>query len=272
MSVYEVLTSGDNRIQNPHYNYYNGTLKEYIENSSIDQPEYESLFADMVAADEDVRICVGLPIDINHKTISNQIIRYRDAFKLPEGYMRIPYVIYWRKNDKEGALILSVTNYIEAKGYYFCITEASAVLAEAKNEVVATVLAPETAEEVKAAFRDLNEGKRNPGAVQRALDRKYYGTVDEMKERCIGQVQDIFEEAVDVLKTLDDDQRGDVIYTVIGRTFLAKKAMYVQYMMAKDMLETRHEGEIKKQRQFAKAYVDEIPIVSLSSLWRTERE
>ena len=93
MSVFEVLTSGDIRIQNPHYNYYNGTLKEYIENSSIDQPEYASLFADMVAADDDVRICVDLPIDINHKTISNQIIRYRDAFKLPEGYMRIPYVI-----------------------------------------------------------------------------------------------------------------------------------------------------------------------------------
>ena len=43
-------------------------------------------------------------------------------------------------------------------------------------------------------------------------------------------------------------------------------------MMSKDLLANRHEGDVKKQRQFAKAYSDEVPIVSLSSLWRMTRE
>lgn len=46
--------------------------------------------------------------------------------------------------------------------------------------------------------------------------------------------------------------------------------MYVQYMMDKDMLANRHEGDTRKQRQFAKSYTDEIPIVSYSELWRVK--
>jgi hypothetical protein len=42
--------------------------------------------------------------------------------------------------------------------------------------------------------------------------------------------------------------------------------------MSKDLLTNRHEGDVKKQRQFAKAYADEVPIVSLSALWRYGNE
>mgnify|MGYP003313966278 CR=1 FL=1 len=43
-------------------------------------------------------------------------------------------------------------------------------------------------------------------------------------------------------------------------------------MMSKDILLDRHENDIKKQRQFAKAYVDEIEIISYSQLWRLNTE
>ena len=43
-------------------------------------------------------------------------------------------------------------------------------------------------------------------------------------------------------------------------------------MMSKELLNNRHEADVKKQRQFAKAYSDEVPIVSLSTLWRINKE
>ena len=91
-----------------------------------------------------------------------------------------------------------------------------------------------------------------------------------MKEKAVVLAKEIFDKSSEEL--LDMEERGPLINETIARIFLIKKALYVQYMMSKDLLANRHEGDVKKQRQFAKAYSDEVPIVSLSSLWRLTRE
>ena len=90
-----------------------------------------------------------------------------------------------------------------------------------------------------------------------------------MKEKCIELSRQVFDEAS--ARAVETEDRTPIIYDAILRAFLIKKALYVHYMMSKELLSTRHEGDVKKQRQFAKAYTDEIPIISLSALWRLEK-
>ena len=267
MAVFEILSMKEDLSSSSNNGFYNGLLSGLVENRDL-EPELEKFFKDILEVDQNVFVCADLPIEINRKTISNQIIRYRDAFKIPTDFMRIPYVLYWKHEGAEKALILGKDSYIEAKGLYFCITEPDAVLHDARNEMVATSLS-EGDTEAFNTFRDLYDNKKGPGSIQRFLDRKHIVDVDEMKEKCINLVKENFDKTAAALKGESEEVKKELIDTAIGRAFLIKKAMYVQYMMTKDILVTRHEGEIKKQRQFAKAYVDEIPIVSLSTLWRT---
>ena len=51
-----------------------------------------------------------------------------------------------------------------------------------------------------------------------------------------------------------------------------KKVLYVQYMVNKDILNSVHEGNIKKQRNQAKLNADEISFLSFSEMWRITPE
>jgi len=270
MAIYTKLSLEDYSSKPSHNHFYNGPLSDYIESSVNSYAQYNSFFEELKGIAEDVRVCAELPIKINHQTISNQIIRYRDAFKLPEDSLRIPLILYWKKGEAEKAILLSTTTYIEAKGYYYCLTEPNTAFSDARNEVLALVLNENSLGDIKQAFDNLYNDKRATGAVQRSLDRKYLVDVDEMKEQCVELAKNYFDSAIEQL--YDMDEKSDLINATIGKVFLIKKALYVQYMMSKDILTTRHEGEVKKQRQFAKAYADEIPIVSLSAMWRATRE
>jgi hypothetical protein len=55
---------------------------------------------------------------------------------------------------------------------------------------------------------------------------------------------------------------------MIQKWFLLKKVCYVQYMVSKDLLNSVHEGNIKKQRNQAKTNADEIGFLSFSEMWR----
>ena len=54
----------------------------------------------------------------------------------------------------------------------------------------------------------------------------------------------------------------------VGKWFLLKKFVYVQYMMEKDLLNTRHDGNVKQQRNKAKENADAIRFVSISEMGR----
>lgn len=273
--MFDILSQMEKPIcSNSHSHYFNGYLRDYLESYEFKAEEFRPFFEEVLKKDEEVRICADLPLEINSTVIANQIIRYKDAFKIPARYTLIPYVLYWKKEETQRALLLATTSYIEAKGMYYLLTEPvnepKNIFDGCRNEIVAGCLTNENAEDILKVFEQMQDGSMTVGKIQRACDRKNITDVDEMKEKCIALTKKIFEEALNVLPDLED--KGDVIYTTVSRVFLIKKALYVQYMMAKDILSTRHEGDVKKQRQFAKAYVDEVPIVSYSELWRAKRD
>ena len=228
------------------------------------------MFERLLEIDPELQVCAGLPVEISTKAISNQIIRYKDAFKLPEKSITVPLIIYWQKDQQDRAVMFSLTNYIEAKGLYYCLTEPDLEFGQTRNEILTMCLKEETTDDVIRAVTSMHEGKKAVGALQRSLDHKYINNVDEMKEEAVVLAKNIFDEVTRELPEMED--RGPLINETIARIFLIKKALYVQYMMSKDLLVNRHEGDVKKQRQFAKAYSDEVPIVSLSSLWRLTKD
>ena len=270
MAVYKIMIEKDDSLSHASTNHFhNGFLADFVDNDS-EYTEFHPLFARLLAVKEDLRVCTDLPLKINHRTISNQIIRYKDSFKLPEGYLRVPLMLYWQDGDQDRAIIFSRTTYIEAKGCYYCMTEPDTEFSECRNEILALCLDEKHIEDIFKAFNEMVAGKRAVGAIQRYYDHRYLESVDDMKEECVRLSTEIFDNAKQKVVGLED--RKDIIYDAIMRAFLIKKALYVQYMMSKDLLTNRHEGDVKKQRQFAKAYTDEIPIISLSALWRYGNE
>lgn len=271
MAIYGILKSknGDSFLRKKS-SFYNGSLSEYIESAANRFEEFNDLFEELLADEPELQVCVDLPVSISTKAISNQIIRYKDAFKLPEETITVPMIIYWSKDDADKAIMFSQTNYIEAKGLYYCLTEPDLEFGQTRNEILTMCLKEEYAADIRQAFKNFHEGRKAAGALQRMLDHRYVSNVDEMKEAAISLAKEIFDEAQQQVVDLED--RTSLINNTIARAFLIKKALYVQYMMSKDLLTTRHEGDVKKQRQFAKAYSDEVPIVSLSTLWRLTKE
>ncbi len=268
MGVYDILE--DKNTNSYSKGQYNGLLQDFLQEEPEISSAFKEVFEHALEINKDLRIWANMPISVNQKTISNQIIRYKDAFKIPYGKLTVPAIIYWKTEDSQRAIVISDDNYIEAKGMYFAITEPETELVSFRNDMLAIVVNEDTLPEATKAFDEMLEGKRAVGAIQRYYDHHFFRTVDEMKEKCIEIAQKKFDEAVAVLPEIEE--RNPIIYDVIGKVFLLKKALYVQYMMTKDLLMDRHEGDVRKQRQFAKAYCDEIPIVSFSAMWRLQKE
>ena len=244
---------------------YDEPLRDYIKEENEDDG-LNPFFCDLNAISDDLMICTDLPVKINRKSVSNQIIRYKDAFKLVDGAIRVPYVIYWKDSDSEKAVLLSDSDYIEAKGMYYCLTDQGSPLGEYRNDMLCMCLRKDTSDDVLKSISDFHQGSKAAGAIQRQYDHRYLKNVDDMKEMCVSMAQKTWDDAIAVLPDLQE--KGSIINNAIGRVFLLKKAIYVQYMSSRELLNTRHEGNVKMQRQFAKAYCDEVPIVSMSSLWR----
>lgn len=244
--------------------FFNGYLSDFLaENRELNE-ETRTVFQNIADKDEDIRICADYPLDIREEVVANQVIRYKDAFKIPNSYLTVPYIIYWQKEEASKAIIISDTTYVEAKGMYFLLTEPGSRFADYRNEVVACC--SRNIRDVAEIFDAIYQQNRSVGSVQRYYDRKYIINADEMKDKCVELGRKISEDAQKRLLEVED--KSDTIYTTVGRIFLIKKALYVQYMMSKDILVDRHENDVKKQRQFAKAYVDEIEIISYSQMWR----
>ena len=127
MAVYEFLSGKAQGY------FFNGLLADFLDKDEQFE-QYHGFLAEIDSMAEDVRVCADLPVKINHRTISNQIIRYKDSFKLPEGYLRVPLIIYWKREELERAIVLLTTTYIEAKGCYYCMTEPDSAFSECRND------------------------------------------------------------------------------------------------------------------------------------------
>lgn len=249
---------------------FNGYLEDYLsmEETGLD-PVLRDAFAEIQEAEPETRICVGLRSEINNDAISNQIIRYKDVFKLSGKPLIYPYILYLKKDEQERALlVVPFTKYgfIKAKGLYYCMTEPGSEFIDCKNEIVA--VCSDQASVISKTFGSLFT--QRAGALQRNLDGRFFRNYDELKAAAVDAAAELKKNAPSVLAGLED--RTEQIYEYVTDWFLMKKVLYVQYMVNKNILNTVHEGNVKRQRNQAKLNADEITFMSYSEMWRTNGE
>ena len=248
---------------------FNGYLEDYLGSEEDIDPILKEAFHAVAAADPECRLCAGLLTTVSRSAISNQIIRYKDVFKLVGRPLRFPYLLYTRKGEEDRALLITPAGqygYLLAKGCYYCMTEPGGLGAQCQNEIVA--VCAESAETVLKAFEDLLQKKA--GAVQRALDHAHFNHYEDLKEQALKAAEQLKEEAEGKLAKTED--RTSLIYEYVIQWFLLKKVVYVQYMVNKDILNKAHEGNVHRQRNQAKLNADEVSFLSYSEMWRIPAE
>ena len=245
---------------------FNGYLEDYMGVDPELAPVLREAFAEILSQDADVKICVGLKSEINKDAISNQIIRYKDIFKLNGKVLTYPYILYTTKDSEDRALLVvpySTYSFIYAKGLYYCMTEPGSPFIDCKNEIVAVT--SDRADKIVGAYAKLFTMKA--GALKRSTDHDFYRNYDELKDLAVKAAGELKAEAPAILSALED--RTAAIYRYVVNWFLLKKVLYVQYMVNKNILNSVHEGNVKKQRNQAKLNADDILFMSYSEMWRT---
>lgn len=276
MAIYDILCEvKDVRETDTGICEFNGYLEDYL--SIIETAEgKEGVFAilsKLFEEDHNLKICADLRLNINKDAIANQIIRYKDSFKLPKGTIRCPYVIYGSFEEYQKAIILTLGDkeeYVMAKALYYVMSEPENEYEGTRNEIIAMSVNEESVDVLLRAMDAFFVKNRKAGIVQRELDAKLLLNYDEMYELA----QKIASYQLVNLKEIlsDSADKEECINTIIANWFLLKKFSYVQYMMDKNNLNRVHEGNVKKQRQVAKEKCDAIGFVSYSELWKLVKE
>lgn len=270
MAITAILNSKYDSSNNQDDCTFNGYLEDYLNLGETDlDPVLREAFTAIQEGAVETKICVGLRSEINNDAISNQIIRYKDVFKLNGKPLIYPYILYLTKDEQDRALlVVPYTKYgfIKAKGLYYCMTEPGSEFIDCKNEIVA--ICSDKAEDIVKAFENLFT--QRAGALQRNIDGRHFRSYDDLKAAAIAAAEQIKQEAPAILASLED--RTEQIYENVVDWFLLKKVLYVQYMVNKNILNTVHEGNVKKQRNQAKLNADEISFMSYSEMWRTTGE
>ena len=246
---------------------FNGYLEDYLsmEENDLD-PVLKEAFLSVQEKEPETKIIVGLKSEINNDAISNQIIRYKDVFKLNGKPLVYPYILYLKKENEEKALLVvpySRYGFIKAKGLYYCMTEPGSEFIDCKNDIVA--ISTDKADKIAEVFTSLFGGRA--GALQRSIDRQSFTNYEDLKASALAAAEELKKEAPAVLAALED--RSAKICEYVTDWFLLKKVLYVQYMVNKNILNSVHEGNVKKQRNQAKINADEITFLSYSEMWRT---
>ena len=274
MPIYEILSSLSDSRQQESTCLFNGYLEDYLAmyEERLNE-EQKVIFQHLLTISPKMKICSELRLNINKDAIANQIISYRDSFKLPQGQIRCPDVIYDQIREQERAMILSFGEqeaYVMAKALYFIMSEPENEYEGTRNEIISMCANEKQEEFLQEAIRRFFFQKEKAGIVQRWLDMHIFTSYDEMYEcaKAIASRQMI--DLKEILQSASDVQ--DTINRIIAVWFLMKKFSYVQYMMDKNALYKQHDGNVKKQRQKAKEKCDSISFVSYSELWKLVKE
>lgn len=275
MAIYDILSTVKDHRDPQGICEFNGYLEDYLTIREKDETEQEStkLLQRIFQMDNDLRICVQLALNINKDAIANQIIRYKDSFKLPHGTIQCPMIIYGVFDGAQRAVILTIgkqEEYILAKALYYVMSEPENEYEGCRNEIIACSMDQEENDLALTAIERFFLHHEKAGMLQRQLDAKMFIHSEEMYETAqrMGSYQLIH------LKELlrNSENKEAVINQMIAHWFLLKKFSYVQYMMDKNNLQDLHGGNVKKQRQRAKERCDAIGFVSYSELWRLVKE
>ena len=89
---------------------------------------------------------------------------------------------------------------------------------------------------------------------------------DELKEAALKAAEALKAEAIRTLGSMSE--KTEQIRQYVIQWFLLKKVLYVQYMVNKNILNSVHEGNVKRQRNQAKLNADEVAFLSFSEMWR----
>ena len=265
MGVYELLSSKEDARKGSPLCEFNGFLEDYLE-TIADEDENKDVLSEVFGIDKDVKIIVNLRMGISRESISNQIIRYKDIFKLEDRAVEIPYVLYAKNDKEEKALILVGGDYIYAKGMYYSLTEPGSEFQNSKNDIVAMELTDK--DRVKEVYSQLFT--KRAGQIQRDLDRRHFNNYEESFAHALELSDGIRSELEEKLG--NTEEKEELIRSCISRWFLIKKFTYVQYMVDKTILNTKFAGNVKAQRNQAKQNADNIRFVSISDMWRGKLE
>lgn len=265
MGVYELLVSKEDARKGSPLCTFNGYLEDYLQIIDEDHKDIEILRS-LFALDNDLRIIVDLQMGISHESISNQIIRYKDIFKLEDRAVVIPYVVYGKKEDTQKAMLLVDEDYIYAKGMYYSLTEPTSEFQAVKNDIVAMDMKDVSL--IQNTYRKLYT--RRAGQIQRELDQHHFHNYEEGYQHAIVLSEQVHQELV--AKLPDLEEKEELIRKCIARWFLIKKFVYVQFMVDKEVLKNHFQNNVRAQRNQAKQNADSIRFVSISDMWRGQLE
>lgn len=250
---------------------FNGYLEDYItilEECGGCEKQLD-LFKKFMEINESYRIIVDLQLTCNKETIANQIIRYKDAFKLPEGQLKAPYILYTKVNEKVTGILCSFggkEESIYAKGAYLVLSEPGNQYEAIRNDVVSVAFDDEVLTHQMDLIKRFVTGRDKAGYIQRGLDMIVFKNLDDMINTAIAIAEDQCTNGVEALKDVEEPRLA--IYKLIEHWFYLKKFVYVQTMMDKGRLNSMYDGNPKKQRQAAKQNSDAIKYVSYSECWQ----
>lgn len=269
MAIYDILCGvKDTRETEMGICKFNGYLEDYLSMEDCSADVHDVL-SQLLEVSDSLKICVDLGLNVNKDAIANQIIRYKDSFKLPTGTIRCPFVVYGSFDTYQKAVILTwgdKEEYVYAKALYYVMSEPENEYEGTRNEIIAFSMNKDSSNMMIQAIHDFFIENRKAGIIQRDLDAKVFTSYDEM----YAMANEISQHQKDQLHTIleEAEDKEHCINNLIATWFLMKKFSYVQYMMDKNNLNRVHEGNVKKQRQSAKEKCDMISFVSYSELWK----
>ncbi len=269
MSIVSVISEIEDSRKGSNIAKFNGYLEDYL--SILENEELKSSLQPIVEAFPEIKVLVEYRFSVNRRTISNQIIRYKDVFKLPNNYFDVALILYGEIYSRDVAIMVAdgsrPIDYFLAKGMYYTLTEQYGTFEKVRNDLLCLTMGHIS--EILEVLHSFENRRVRFGSVQRRFDRMYFNGFYELKDQLLEIAQGLKDNIEQDVQTVPE--RSIVINRNIATWFLFKKLVYVQFMSNRDLLRTESDGNIKEHRTKAKQFADEIPFVPLSAMWRLER-
>ena len=188
MAIYDILNGvKDIRESGVGICTFNGFLEDYLSIIEADEgkEEVREVLETLFEEDHNLKVAVDLHLNINKEAIANQIIRYKDSFKLPHGTICCPYVVYGKFDDYQKAVILTLGDkeeYVIAKALYYVMSEPENEYEGTRNEIIAMSVNKDTIDRMMENVIAFFMQNQKAGIVQRRLDSKVFENYDEMYE------------------------------------------------------------------------------------------
>lgn len=243
---------------------FNAPVREYLATDRADDEILCGALRTILETEADIWIICDLRISVSRTAVSNRIIYYRDIFKMKDGAITVPYLLYRHTEERDYALLITgnrTSDYLYARGYYYCMSEPGGEYYDCRNDIVE--IAPSSSEEIVTVWNRMKTEKA--GVIQRQLDRQKWPDYDTLFQEALATASALKLDAGETLHGLQ--QRDQQIRCYVSRWFLLKKVVYVQYMVNRQILTSVHGGDTRLQRNQAKQNADSVEFISFRNLW-----